>query len=73
LKEISLKKLICARRHQRNFLFPSKKNSSKPGSSTKEFCALKHLPDKYMQYPVERAGNKKDNPNQEENDEPILN
>ncbi|MFA5384323.1 MAG: hypothetical protein WC364_06615 [Eubacteriales bacterium] len=50
-----MKKLICARRHQRNFLFPSRKNSDKPGSNARGFSILKHLPIRYMPPPGERA------------------
>ncbi|HAG08897.1 MAG: hypothetical protein XD84_0157 [Desulfotomaculum sp. 46_80] len=53
-----MKKLICARRHQRNFLFPSKKNSNKQGSSAMELCVLKALPVRYIPLPGERPDDK---------------
>jgi len=67
-----LRKLICAGRHQRNFLFPAKKNSDKPDSSVRGFCALSHLPVRFMPCPVERAANKQVNPNQGEDKKPAV-
>ena len=53
-----MKKLICARRHQRNFLFPSRKNSDKQDSNARGFSILKHLPIRYMPPPGERVDHK---------------
>lgn len=66
-----MKKLICARRHQSNFLFPWKKDLNKQGSSARGFCVLKHLPVRYMPPPGERVDHKLTvKLNQEDNKKP---